>query len=125
MKIEQLHQYFLESKGICTDTRKITKACLFFALKGDNFDGNEFADEALDKGAIKVVIDDIRFHKNTGETILCANALQLLQKLATYHRKHLNIPIIAVTGSNGKTTPRNSCAQSLLKNSILRLRLEI
>lgn len=106
MKIEQLHQYFLESKGICTDTRKITKACLFFALKGDNFDGNEFADEALDKGAIKVVIDDIRFHKNTGETILCANALQLLQKLATYHRKHLNIPIIAVTGSNGKTTTK-------------------
>ncbi|TDI68823.1 MAG: UDP-N-acetylmuramoyl-tripeptide--D-alanyl-D-alanine ligase [Bacteroidetes bacterium] len=106
MKIEQLHQYFLESKGICTDTRKITKACLFFALKGDNFDGNEFADEALDKGAINVVIDDIRFHKNTGETILCANALQLLQKLATYHRKHLNIPIIAVTGSNGKTTTK-------------------
>jgi len=106
LKIEQLHQYFLESKGICTDTRKITKACLFFALKGDNFDGNEFADEALDMGAIKVVIDDIRFHKNTGETILCANALQLLQKLATYHRKHLNIPIIAVTGSNGKTTTK-------------------
>lgn len=106
MKIEQLHQYFLESKGICTDTRKITEACLFFALKGDNFDGNEFADEALDKGAIKVVIDDIRFHKNTGETILCANALQLLQKLATYHRKHLNIPFIAVTGSNGKTTTK-------------------
>ena len=106
MKIEQLHQYFLESKGICTDTRKITKGCLFFALKGDKFDGNKFAQEALDKGALKVVIDDLRFHKNTGETILCANTLQLLQKLAAHHRKHLNIPIIAITGSNGKTTTK-------------------
>jgi len=106
LKIEQLHQYFLESKGICTDTRKITKGCLFFALKGDKFDGNKFAQEALDKGALKVVIDDLRFHKNTGETILCANTLQLLQKLAAHHRKHLNIPIIAITGSNGKTTTK-------------------
>ncbi len=106
MKIEQLHQYFLESKGICTDTRKITKGCLFFALKGDKFDGNKFAQEALDKGALKVVIDDLRFHKNTSETILCANTLQLLQKLAAHHRKHLNIPIIAITGSNGKTTTK-------------------
>ena len=106
MKIEQLHQYFLESKGICTDSRKIIEGCLFFALKGDNFDGNKFAQEALEKGALKVVIDDIRYHKNSGETILSANALQLLQKLATYHRKHLDIPIIAITGSNGKTTTK-------------------
>ena len=106
MKIEQLHQYFLESNGICTDSRKITKGCLFFALKGDKFDGNKFADEALEKGAFKVVIDNILFHKNTGETILCANALEFLQKLANYHAKHLNIPIIAITGSNGKTTTK-------------------
>lgn len=106
MKIEQLHQHFLSSSGVCTDTRKITKGCLFFALKGDNFDGNKFAQEALDKGASKVVIDTLSYHKNTGETILTANALQLLQKLATYHRKQLNIPIIALTGSNGKTTTK-------------------
>jgi UDP-N-acetylmuramoyl-tripeptide--D-alanyl-D-alanine ligase len=106
LKIEQLHQYFLESKGICTDTRKTIEGYLFFALRGDKFDGNKFAQEALDKGALKVVIDDLRLHKNTGETILCANALQLLQKLATYHRKHLNLPIIAITGSNGKTTTK-------------------
>ena len=106
MKIEQLHQYFLSSSGVCTDTRKITKGCLFFALKGDNFDGNKFAQEALDKGAFKVVIDAMSYHKNTGETILTGNALQLLQKLAAYHRKQLKIPIIALTGSNGKTTTK-------------------
>ncbi|NND61749.1 MAG: UDP-N-acetylmuramoyl-tripeptide--D-alanyl-D-alanine ligase [Flavobacteriaceae bacterium] len=106
MKIEQLHQIFLESNGVCTDTRKITKGCLFFALKGDNFNGNEFSQEALNKGAYKVVIDQINYHKNTGETILYGNSLKLLQKLAAYHRKHLNLPIIAITGSNGKTTTK-------------------
>ncbi|MBL4662214.1 MAG: UDP-N-acetylmuramoyl-tripeptide--D-alanyl-D-alanine ligase [Flavobacteriaceae bacterium] len=106
MKIEQLHQHFLSSSGICTDTRKITRGCLFFALKGDNFDGNKFTQEALDKGAFKVVIDNLNYHKNTGETILTANVLQLLQKLAAYHRKQLNIPIIGLTGSNGKTTTK-------------------
>ncbi|MBX2826985.1 MAG: UDP-N-acetylmuramoyl-tripeptide--D-alanyl-D-alanine ligase [Flavobacteriaceae bacterium] len=106
MKIEQLHKHFLESSGVCTDTRKITPNCLFFALKGDNFDGNKFAQEALDKGALKVVIDDLRYHKNTGDTIITANSLQSLQKLARYHREHLNIPIIGLTGSNGKTTSK-------------------
>ncbi|MDC8005644.1 UDP-N-acetylmuramoyl-tripeptide--D-alanyl-D-alanine ligase [Aureisphaera galaxeae] len=106
MKIEQLHQHFLESSGICTDTRKITPNCLFFALKGDNFDGNTFAQEALDKGALKVVIDDMRHHKNTGETILCGNVLHTLQKLASFHRNQLGIPIVALTGSNGKTTTK-------------------
>jgi UDP-N-acetylmuramoyl-tripeptide--D-alanyl-D-alanine ligase len=106
MKLETLHSYFLESAGICTDTRKIDKGCLFVALKGDNFNGNKFTQQALDKGAFKVIIDDISQHKNTGETILCKNSLELLQKLATYHRQYLNIPIIALTGSNGKTTTK-------------------
>ncbi len=106
MKIESLHQIFLESSGVCTDTRKIQLNCLFFALRGENFNGNEFADEALDKGALKVVIDQINYHRNTGETILHGNALTLLQHLANYHRKFLNIPIIGITGSNGKTTTK-------------------
>ncbi|GAB5401307.1 MAG: UDP-N-acetylmuramoyl-tripeptide--D-alanyl-D-alanine ligase [Aureisphaera sp.] len=106
MKIEQLHQYFLQSSGVCTDTRKITPQCLFFALKGDNFDGNTFAQEALDKGAFKVIIDDLRYHKNTGETVLSGNVLQSLQKLATYHRNYIKPPIISLTGSNGKTTTK-------------------
>ena len=106
MKLETVYSYFLESTGICTDTRKIEKGCLFVALRGDNFNGNKFTQQALDKGAFKVIIDDISQHKNTGETILCKNSLTLLQKLATYHRQELNIPMIALTGSNGKTTTK-------------------
>ena len=106
MKLETVYSYFLESTGICTDTRKIEKGCLFVALRGDNFNGNKFTQQALDKGAFKVIIDDISQHKNTGETILCKNSLTLLQKLATYHRQELNVPMIALTGSNGKTTTK-------------------
>ncbi|MFT5255602.1 MAG: UDP-N-acetylmuramoyl-tripeptide--D-alanyl-D-alanine ligase, partial [Candidatus Paceibacteria bacterium] len=106
MKLETLYSYFLKSSGICTDTRKIKKNCLFIALKGDTFNGNEFAQEALNQGAFKVLIDDISHHKNTGETILCQNSLAMMQKLATHHRQQLNIPIIALTGSNGKTTTK-------------------
>ncbi|QIE60324.1 UDP-N-acetylmuramoyl-tripeptide--D-alanyl-D-alanine ligase [Rasiella rasia] len=106
MKIETLHNLFKRSSGVCTDTRKITKDCIFFALKGDNFNGNTFAQEALEKGAMHVVIDDMRYHKNTGETIFCKDVLTQLQKLAAFHRKQLNIPIIGLTGSNGKTTSK-------------------
>ena len=106
MKLETIYSYFLKSAGICTDTRNIEKGCLFVALRGDNFNGNTFTQQALDKGAFKVIIDDISQHKNTGETILCKNTLVLLQELATYHRQELNIPIIALTGSNGKTTTK-------------------
>lgn len=106
MKLQRLYSYFLESSGICTDTRKIKKGCLFVALRGDTFNGNTFTQQALDKGAFKVIIDDISQHKNTGETIICSDTLKLLQKLATYHRQQLNIPIIALTGSNGKTTTK-------------------
>ena len=106
MKLETVYSYFLESTGICTDTRKIEKGCLFVALRGDNFNGNTFTQLALDKGAFKVIIDDISQHKNTGETILCKSSLTLLQKLATYHRQELNVPMIALTGSNGKTTTK-------------------
>lgn len=113
MKLETLYSHFLESSGICTDTRKITNNCLFVALRGENFNGNTFTKEALNQGAYKVIIDDISEHKNTGQTILCKNSLELLQKLATYHRQQLNVPIIALTGSNGKTTTKE------LINSVL------
>ena len=106
MKIAQLYEQFISSTGVCTDTRKISKGCIFFALKGENFDGNKFTDEALEKGASKVVIDNLAYHKNTGETILTSNSLKLLQKLAAYHRKQQNIPVIGITGSNGKTTTK-------------------
>lgn len=106
MNIHQIHEQFLSSSGICTDTRKIEKNCMFFALKGDNFNGNEFAKAALAEGAKLAVIDEPLYHTENGATLLCQDALQTLQELANYHRKYLGIPIISLTGSNGKTTTK-------------------
>lgn len=105
MRIEQLHQLFLKSKGVSTDTRKITKGVLFFALKGDNFNGNEFALEALKTGASYAVVDDKKFGSEKS-MILVDDVLETLQELATFHRHYLKVPIIALTGSNGKTTTK-------------------
>ena len=112
MNIEQLHKLFLQSTGIATDTRILRKDQLFFALKGENFNGNKFVDEALEKGAGYVVIDEAEFLKND-KCILVTDALQTLQELASYHRNYLGIPILAITGSNGKTTTKE------LINSVL------
>lgn len=106
MNIESIHQHFLKSSGVSTDTRKIHQDCIFFSLKGDNYNGNMFAQEALDKGALKVIVDDKDFHKTSGETILVENVLLTLQQLARFHREYLGAPIIALTGSNGKTTSK-------------------
>lgn len=106
MNIELLHKYLSDSSGVCTDTRKIIPKCIFFALKGDNFNGNLFTQEALDKGAFKVIVDEIAFHKNSGETIFVDNVLLTLQQLAQFHREFLSLPIISLTGSNGKTTSK-------------------
>lgn len=105
MQLENLYQAFRNSSGVCTDTRKITKNCLFFALKGDTFNGNEYAEEALEKGALFAVIDEEKHHK-PGKTILTEDVLTTLQTLAKYHRQQLAIPVIALTGSNGKTTTK-------------------
>ena len=96
----------MKSSGLSTDTRKIFKNCIFFALKGESFNGNLFAQEALDKGAQKVIVDEKAFHKNTSETILVENVLLTLQELAKFHREFLGLPIISLTGSNGKTTSK-------------------
>jgi UDP-N-acetylmuramoyl-tripeptide--D-alanyl-D-alanine ligase len=105
MNITNLHQLFLECSGVSTDTRKILPDCLFFALKGDNFDGNMFAKEALKKGAKYAIVDDDE-HTVEENCILVDDVLSTLQELAQFHRKHLKIPIIALTGSNGKTTTK-------------------
>ena len=104
MIIEALHKHFIKSSGICTDTRSINNNCLFFALKGANFNGNTFANNALKKGAYKVIIDEKEFLND--HSILVHNVLETLQELATFHRDYLKIPIIALTGSNGKTTTK-------------------
>lgn len=105
MKIDYIHKLFLECNAVCTDTRKIEKGDIFFALKGDNFNGNVYAEQALKKGATYVVIDEAQY-KTSPQAITVNNTLETLQKLASYHRAFLNIPIIALTGSNGKTTTK-------------------
>lgn len=106
MDIGDLHTLYLHSTGVNTDTRKITKGNLFFALKGEHFNGNLFAKKALELGASHAIIDDKTFTVENSKTILFENVLQTLQKLATYHRNYLKTPIIALTGSNGKTTTK-------------------
>ncbi len=105
MTLEQLHALFLAHPTICTDTRKITDNCLFFALKGPNFNGNKFAKEALDKGAAYVIIDE-EDHRISEQCILVDDVLQTLQKLSTFHRNYSNAKVISITGSNGKTTTK-------------------
>jgi len=105
MDIKQLYRIFLESEGLSTDTRKIESNHIFFALKGDNYDGNKYASEALKKGAKYAVIDD-KSYQVSSKYILVDNVLLALQKLANHHRSTLTIPIIGITGSNGKTTTK-------------------
>ncbi len=106
LEIEQLHELFLQCYSVCTDTRNLKKDDLFFALKGENFNGNAYAEEALKNGAKYAVIDEASYNNTSPSTILVDNVLETLQELASYHRTHLNIPIIALTGSNGKTTTK-------------------
>ena len=105
MKIEQLHQLYLQCNKVSTDTRKIENNSLFFALKGENFNGNTFAKQAIENGAKYVVIDE-EAYAIEGKTLLVDNVLKTLQKLASYHRDYLKVKIISLTGSNGKTTTK-------------------
>ena len=106
MNIARLHQHFLLSSGVSTDTRQIKKDSIFFALKGDNFNGNTYAVEAINKGAKLAVVDEPEYALETEHFVLVKNCLKTLQELASFHRKYLNLPIIAITGSNGKTTTK-------------------
>ncbi len=105
MSIQELYKIYLQNPVIGTDTRKITSGCLFFALKGDHFDANNFAELALKDGASYAIVDDPKVVKSD-RFILVGNVLETLQQLATYHRQQLNIPIIGLTGTNGKTTTK-------------------
>ncbi|QWX83059.1 UDP-N-acetylmuramoyl-tripeptide--D-alanyl-D-alanine ligase [Cellulophaga sp. HaHaR_3_176] len=112
MKIEKLHKLFLQFPIICTDTRKISENCIFFALKGDNFNGNSYANKAIEGGASFAIVDEEEYATNNN-TILVSNTLETLQKLANYHRNYSNAKVIGLTGSNGKTTTKE------LINSVL------
>ncbi len=104
-KIRELYNHFLSSKGVSTDSRQVGKDELFFALSGDNFNGNKFAADALESGASLCVIDDERYHTDE-RCFLVDDVLATLQALAKYHRKQSKVKVIAITGSNGKTTTK-------------------
>ncbi len=103
--IQKLYQKYLECKAVSTDTRQIVSSSMFFALKGPKFNANAFAEEALQKGALYAVVDEAGYVKN-GNYILVDDGLQSLQQLSAYHRSQLKIPVIGLTGSNGKTTTK-------------------
>ena len=105
MFIEQIYQIYLQHRHITTDTRQIKPNNLFFALKGDRFDGNTYAAQALEKGASYVFIDNPLYKLNE-RCVLVDDVLLTLQALAQHHRKQLQIPIIGIAGSNGKTTTK-------------------
>ncbi|QXU41415.1 UDP-N-acetylmuramoyl-tripeptide--D-alanyl-D-alanine ligase [Pedobacter sp. D749] len=102
---ERLYDYYQENPVISTDTRNITPGCIFFALKGDLFNANEFASQAIEKGAAYAVVDEEKYAMNS-QCLLVEDVLSTLQDLARHHRKQLNIPVIGLTGSNGKTTSK-------------------
>jgi len=112
MTLSAIYKLFLECDSICTDSRKITPNCMFFALKGETFNGNTFAKSAMENGAKYCIVDE-KLYADGDRIIFVKDTLKTLQQLATFHRKNINIPILALTGSNGKTTTKE------LINSVL------
>ena len=105
MTIEELYKIYQQHPSVQTDTRKLKAGDIFFALKGPTFNGNSFSEQALNNGAACVVIDEKEF-EIPGKTFLVPDTLSALQELALHHRKQFDIPFIAITGSNGKTTTK-------------------
>jgi UDP-N-acetylmuramoyl-tripeptide--D-alanyl-D-alanine ligase len=114
MSIKEIYSYYLQNPLICSDSRNIIPGCIYFSLKGTNFDGNQFAAEALKKGAGYAVIDNPSL-KTSEKYIVVKNSLITLQILANYHRNMLGIPIVAITGTNGKTTTKELTSAVLSK----------
>lgn len=114
MEITELYQKYLETGKVSTDTRQITSGSVFFALKGPSFNANEFAKEALNKGASYAVVDEPKYHVDP-RCILVDDVLGTLQELARYHRSKLDIPVLGLTGSNGKTTSKELVRDVLKK----------
>ena len=107
--IDTIYGKFQQGAALITDSRKIEPGCIFLALKGERFNGNTFASEALEKGAICVVLDEQEFVVNEN-CFLVKDSLRFLQELARHHRRQFSIPVIAITGSNGKTTTKELLA---------------
>ena len=116
MEMKELYELFLQHPTITTDSRDVPEGSMFFALKGDTFDGNAYATAALEKGAAYAVIDEKEYEKESNDRlILVEDVLTTLQQLAKYHRVHLGTPIIGITGTNGKTTTKELISAVLKK----------
>ena len=111
MDVSQLYGLFLTSTGVSIDTRTIQKGNIFFAINGENFDGNLYAEKAIKEGALFSIVDDVSFVSEN--CLYVKDSLIALQELASFHREKLGIPILAITGSNGKTTSKELCAAVL------------
>ncbi|MBP7183968.1 MAG: UDP-N-acetylmuramoyl-tripeptide--D-alanyl-D-alanine ligase [Saprospiraceae bacterium] len=110
--LSKIYEHFRKFRHITTDSRNVKEGSIFFALKGEKYDGNLYANEALNKGASLAVIDNIDFFIEN-KTIFVEDSLKMLQQLASFHRKQLGIPVIGITGSNGKTTTKELIARVL------------
>ncbi|MCB0691851.1 MAG: UDP-N-acetylmuramoylalanyl-D-glutamyl-2, 6-diaminopimelate--D-alanyl-D-alanine ligase, partial [Saprospiraceae bacterium] len=107
MNIEVIHELFLKSDGVSIDSRSITGNQLFFAIKGEKFNANDYIPNVLENGALKIITDDKNAHQIfPNESILVENVIVALQQLANYHRKYFKVKVLALTGSNGKTTTK-------------------
>ena len=114
--IDLLYRCFEQSKGVTTDTRQCREGMMFFALRGENFDGNCYAGEALEKGCSYVVVDNSDYADEAdARVIFVENSLRALQVLARYHRRTLGTPIVGITGTNGKTTTKELVSTVLSK----------
>jgi len=113
MTLKELHTIFLRSAGVCTDSRKLLSKQIFFALRGENFDGNKYVKQALSSDCILAVSDDPVW-KNVERVFVVDSVLEVLQALANYHRKQKDVIVLAITGSNGKTTTKELIAKVLL-----------